>query len=181
MADSWRADDGRDDVEGKWNGCSRKLLGRCDDRWPAAVADAAAVLLLVAVAWCLLEVNVASNLMAVPGGSVASVFELCAVGAAAGQAAAAVSGLPPLLGMMMAGIVLQNCGLYTVTVGWCIQLVTIMRCALLYAVITYTIKVIGSYVYLRRTRSHSYNGVVSPTFIYFFPPRKQITVDTITF
>lgn len=145
VADSGRADDGRDDAAGKRNGCGRKLLDRCDDRWPVAVADTAAVLLLVAVAWCLLDVNVADDLMAVPGGSVASVFELCAFGAAAGRAAAVVSGLPPLLGMMAAGIVLQNCGLYTVTVDWCVRLVAIMRCALLYTVIIYTTKVTGSF------------------------------------
>lgn len=100
-----------------------------DDRWPSAVAGAASALVAVLVAWCLLYVNVTPALMAVPGGSVASVFLLYVVSVVAGQAVAAVGGLPPLLGMMVAGIALQNCGLYTVTADWCVHLVSIMRCA----------------------------------------------------
>jgi len=104
------------------------LLARCDDRWPAVAAHAASVALAACVVWYLLRVNLAPALTAVPGGSVASVFLLYVAGAAAGRAAAAVDGLPPLLGMMVAGIALQNCGLYTVTEDWCVQLVAIMRC-----------------------------------------------------
>lgn len=108
----------------------RPLLARLDDGTPAAAANLAAVLLSALIAWCLLLVNVTPELMAVPGGSVASMFLLYAAGVAAGRAVAAVGGLPPLLGMMVAGIALQNCGLYTVTADWCVRLVAIMRCAL---------------------------------------------------
>lgn len=111
-----------DDDDGR-----RSPLGRCDDRWPATVADAAAVLLSVAVFWCLLRVNVAPALTAFPGGSVASVFFMYVVGVAGGRAAAVVDSLPPLLGMMVGGIVLQNCRLYSVTEDWCVHLVAIMR------------------------------------------------------
>lgn len=107
----------------------RTWLSRCDDRWPATVANAAAMILSVAVAWCLLRVNVTPALMAVPGGSVASMFVLYVAGAAAGRAAGLIPGVPPLLGMMLAGIALQNCGLYSVTDEWCVELVAIMRYA----------------------------------------------------
>lgn len=100
-----------------------------DERWPSTAACVASVLIAVLVAWCLLYVNVTPALMAVPGGSVASLFLLYVVSVAAGQAVAVVGDLPPLLGMMVAGIALQNCGLYTVTVDWCVHLVSIMRCA----------------------------------------------------
>lgn len=103
------------------------LLSWSDGRWPATVADTIAVVLSVAVAWCLLLVNVSPALMAVPGGSVASIFMLYVAGLAAGHAVDVVGGLPPLLGMMVAGIALQNVGLYTVTASWCVQLVAIMR------------------------------------------------------
>ncbi|XP_060853698.1 sodium/hydrogen exchanger 9B2-like isoform X1 [Rhopalosiphum padi] len=106
---------------------SSSLLAWSDARWPATAADAIAVLLSVVVAWCLLWVNVTPALMAVPGGSVASIFLLYVAGLAAGHAVDVVGGLPPLLGMMVAGIALQNFGLYTVTANWCIHLVTIMR------------------------------------------------------
>ncbi|XP_050056472.1 sodium/hydrogen exchanger 9B1-like isoform X3 [Aphis gossypii] len=106
---------------------SSSLLARSDHRWPATAADAIAVLLSVAVAWCLLRVNVTPSLMAVPGGSVASMFMLYVAGLAAGHAVDAAGGLPPLLGMMLAGIALQNFGLYTVTAPWCVHLVAIMR------------------------------------------------------
>ncbi|CAI6343142.1 unnamed protein product [Macrosiphum euphorbiae] len=103
------------------------LLSWSDNRWPATSADAIAVVLSVAVAWCLLRVNVAPALMAVPGGSVASIFMLYVVGQAAGCVVDVAGGLPPLLGMMVAGIALQNFGLYTVTANWCVNLVAIMR------------------------------------------------------
>ncbi|XP_022174709.1 sodium/hydrogen exchanger 9B2-like isoform X2 [Myzus persicae] len=103
------------------------LLSWSDKRWPATAADAVAVLLSAAVAWCLLLVNVSPGLMAVPGGSVASIFMLYVAGLAAGHAVDVVGGLPPLLGMMVAGIALQNLGMYTVTANWCINLVAIMR------------------------------------------------------
>ncbi|XP_029342199.1 sodium/hydrogen exchanger 9B2-like [Acyrthosiphon pisum] len=103
------------------------LLSWSDNRWPATSADAIAVVLSVVVAWCLLRVNVAPALMAVPGGSVASIFMLYVAGLAAGCVVDVVGGLPPLLGMMVAGIALQNVGLYTVTANWCVNLVAIMR------------------------------------------------------
>ncbi|XP_015365605.1 PREDICTED: mitochondrial sodium/hydrogen exchanger 9B2-like [Diuraphis noxia] len=103
------------------------LLSWSDNRWPATVAEAIAVVLSVAVAWCLLLVNVTPALMAVPGGSVASIFMLYVAGLAAGHIVDVVGGLPPLLGMMVAGIALQNFGLYTVTANWCDHLVAIMR------------------------------------------------------
>lgn len=107
----------------------QSLLDRFDNRWPAVVGHLAAVLLAVFVAWGLLLMNVSPKLMAVPGGSVASIFLLYVVSMAVGHAVGAIAKLPPLLGMMVAGIALQNCGLYTVTVDWCVLLVTIMRCA----------------------------------------------------
>ncbi|XP_025202540.1 sodium/hydrogen exchanger 9B2-like isoform X2 [Melanaphis sacchari] len=122
-----RVDHATDNGRGRRPSHPSSLLARFDDRWPATAADAIAVLLSVAVAWCLLCVNVTPALMAVPGGSVASIFMLYAVGLAAGHAVDVVGGLPPLLGMMVAGIALQNLGLYTVTAEWCVQLVAIMR------------------------------------------------------
>lgn len=100
-----------------------------DGRVPSTAARLVAVVVAVAVAWCLLRVNVARELTAVPGGSVASVFALYVAGAAAGRLTATVGRgrLPPLLGMMVAGVALQNCGLYTVTDDWCVQLVAVMR------------------------------------------------------
>lgn len=103
------------------------LLDRLDGAWPAAASRALAVLLAVLIAWYLLRVNVAPALTAVPGGSVASLFVLYAVSTAAARAVGAVQGLPPLLGMMVAGIALQNCGLYSVTADWCVELVSILR------------------------------------------------------
>lgn len=99
----------------------------CDGRLPASGADAAAVLAAVVIAWFLLYVNSAAELMAVPGGSLSSIFIVYAAGTAAGRLMTAVGGLPALFGMMLAGIALRNCGLYTVTVPWCIQLVSAMR------------------------------------------------------
>lgn len=106
------------------------LLNWFDGRRPAAAGHLAAVLLAVLVTWCLMLVNVSPELTAVPGGSLASIFLLYVVSMAAGQAVGAIAELPELLGMMVAGIVLQNCGLYTVTTDWCVLLVAIMRCAL---------------------------------------------------
>lgn len=103
--------------------------GRIDDWWPSTAADVAATLLTVAIAWYLLCANLDGGLMSVPGGSVASLFVLYAAGLAGGRLMSAIGGLPPLLGMMVAGIVLQNCGLYTVTDRWCVHLVSVMRCA----------------------------------------------------
>lgn len=106
------------------------LLNWFDDPWPAAAGHLVAVLLAVLVTWGLMLVNVSTELTAVPGGSLASIFLLYVISMAAGQAVGAIAELPPLLGMMVAGIVLQNCGLYTVTTDWCVLLVAIMRCAL---------------------------------------------------
>lgn len=103
------------------------LLDRLDSAWPATAGSAVAVLLAVLIAWCLFRVNVTPALMAVPGGSVASLFILYGVSMAAARAVGTVEGLPPLLGMMVAGIALQNCGLYTVTADWCVELVSILR------------------------------------------------------
>lgn len=98
----------------------------CDEKVPATVANLAAVLAAVAIAWLLLYVNVASELMAVPGGGLASIFVVYLSGTVAGRLTAKVGGLPPLLGMMVAGIVVRNAGLYTVT-GWCEDLVAKLR------------------------------------------------------
>lgn len=98
----------------------------CDDKLPATVANLAAVLVAVAIAWFLLYVNVAPELMAVPGGGLASIFLVYLSGTVAGRLMAKVGGLPPLLGMMVAGIVVRNAGLYTVT-GWCADLVATLR------------------------------------------------------
>lgn len=98
----------------------------CDEKVPATVANLAAVLAAVAIAWLLLYVNVAPELMAVPGGGLASIFVVYLSGTVAGRLMAKVGGLPPLLGMMVAGIVVRNAGLYTVT-DWCVDLVATLR------------------------------------------------------
>ncbi|XP_026804473.1 sodium/hydrogen exchanger 9B2-like [Rhopalosiphum maidis] len=97
-----------------------------DERLPSIAANVVAMILAVAIAWTLLYVNVSPELMAVPGGSLASIFMLYVTGTVAGQLITKVGGLPPLLGMMLAGIALQNSGLYNVT-GWCFHLVSTMR------------------------------------------------------
>lgn len=101
-------------------------MGWCDDKLPATMANAAAAIVSVAIVWCLLRVNTTPELMAVPGGSLASIFVLYVVGTVAGWLIGKIGGLPPLLGMMLAGIFLRNVGLYTVT-GWCFHLVSTMR------------------------------------------------------
>jgi len=98
----------------------------CDNRLPATAASVTAAILAVAIAWTLLYVNVSPELMAMPGGSLASIFVLYVTGTVAGKLITKVGGLPPLLGMMLAGIALQNSGLYNVT-GWCFHLVSSMR------------------------------------------------------
>ncbi|XP_015364906.1 PREDICTED: mitochondrial sodium/hydrogen exchanger 9B2-like [Diuraphis noxia] len=102
------------------------LASRCDNRLLATAANLAAAILAVAIAWTLLYVNVSPELMAMPGGSLASIFVLYVTGTVAGWLITKVGGLPPLLGMMLAGIALQNSGLYNVT-GWCFHLVSTMR------------------------------------------------------
>jgi len=99
---------------------------RCDDKAPATAANAIAALVAVAIAWCLLYVTTSPELMAVPGGGLASIFMVYVAGTVAGRLITKVGGLPPLLGMMLAGIALRNAGLYTVT-GWCFRLVSTMR------------------------------------------------------
>ncbi|KAF0756493.1 sodium/hydrogen exchanger 9B2-like [Aphis craccivora] len=99
---------------------------RCGGRLPVIAANIAATVLAVAISWTLLYVNVSPELMSVPGGSLASIFMLYVTGTVSGQLITKVGGLPPLLGMMLAGIALQNSGLYNVT-GWCFQLVSTMR------------------------------------------------------
>lgn len=103
-----------------------QTMGWCDDKVPATVANAAAAVVSVVIAWCLLYVTTSPELMAVPGGSLASVFMVYVAGTVAGRLITKVGGLPPLLGMMLAGIALRNTGLYTVT-GWCTHLVSTMR------------------------------------------------------
>ncbi|KAF0699042.1 sodium/hydrogen exchanger 9B2-like [Aphis craccivora] len=98
----------------------------CDDRLPATAANVAAAIVGVALAWSLLYVNVSPELMAVPGGSLSSIFMLYVIGAVAGWLINRIVGLPPRFGMLLTGIALQNAGLYTVT-GWCSQLVSFIR------------------------------------------------------
>ncbi|XP_025202542.1 sodium/hydrogen exchanger 9B2-like [Melanaphis sacchari] len=98
----------------------------CDERLPATAANAAAAVVGVAIAWSLLYVNVSPTLMAVPGGSLSSIFMLYVTGTVAGWLINKIVGLPPRFGMLLAGIALQNAGLYTVT-GWCSHLVTFIR------------------------------------------------------
>lgn len=98
----------------------------CDGRLPATVANHVALLVAVAIAWLLMYVNVAPELTAFPGGSLTSIFLVYVTGTVAGRLITKVGGLPPLLGMMLAGIVLRNTGLYTVN-GWCSDLVAAMR------------------------------------------------------
>lgn len=110
-------EDGRRDVT---------AMAWCDDKLPATVANAAAAVAAVAIVWFLLRVNTTAELMAVPGGNLASIFVLYVVGTVAGWLIGKIGGLPPLLGMMLAGIFLRNTGLYTVN-GWCLHLVSSMR------------------------------------------------------
>ncbi|XP_026804820.1 sodium/hydrogen exchanger 9B2-like [Rhopalosiphum maidis] len=127
----------RDDGDGQWrfdhsddareNGTGDVVaMSWCDDRLPATVANVAAAIIGVAIAWSLLYVNVSPELMAVPGGSLSSIFMLYVIGAAAGWVINKIIGLPPRFGMLLAGIALQNAGLYTVT-GWCSHLVSFIR------------------------------------------------------
>lgn len=101
-------------------------MGWCDDKLPATVSNFAAWTVAVAIAWFLLYVNVDTELMAVPTGSLSSIFLLYVVGTLAGKLITKIGGLPPLFGMMLAGIILQNTGMYNVS-GWCLQLVSKMR------------------------------------------------------
>lgn len=103
-------------------------MGLCDARLPATAANVAAAFVAVVIAWSVLYVNVTPGLMAVPTGSLASIFILYVTGALAGWIINKVAGLPPRFGMLLAGIALQNAGLYNVT-GWCFQLVTTIRSA----------------------------------------------------
>lgn len=112
--------------DGGASGGRTAVMGWCDDKLPATAANAAAVVVAVAIAWCLLYVTTSKELMAVPGGSLASIFMVYVAGTVAGRLITKVGGLPPLLGMMLAGIALRNTGLYTVT-GWCFHLVSTMR------------------------------------------------------
>lgn len=107
-------------------GDAATLASRCDNRLMATAANLAAAILAVAIAWTLLYVNISPELMAMPGGSLASIFVLYVTGTVAGWLITKIGGLPPLLGMMLAGIALQNSGLYNVT-GWCFHLVSTMR------------------------------------------------------
>lgn len=117
-----------EDVHVQFTDSGADVNGCCDNRLPATVANVAAALMGVAIMWTLLYVNVSPELMAVPSGSLASIFVLYVTGTLAGQLIAKVAGLPPLLGMMLAGIALRNSGLYNVT-GWCSHLVSTMRWA----------------------------------------------------
>lgn len=101
-------------------------MGWCDARLPATAANIAAATVGVGLAWSLLYVNVSSELMTVPGGSLSSIFMLYVTGTVAGKLIYEIVGLPPRFGMLLAGIALQNTGLYTVT-GWCSQLVSFIR------------------------------------------------------
>ncbi|XP_022175088.1 sodium/hydrogen exchanger 9B2-like [Myzus persicae] len=99
----------------------------CDARLPATAANVAAAVVGVAIAWSLLYVNVQSaELMTVPGGSLSSIFMLYVTGTVAGKLIYEIVGLPPRFGMLLAGIALQNAGLYTVS-GWCSHLVSFIR------------------------------------------------------
>jgi len=108
------------------SGNTAVLASRCDNRLLSTMANLVAAILAVAIAWTLLYVNISPELMAMPGGSLASIFVLYVTGTVAGWLITKVGGLPPLLGMMLAGIALQNSGLYNVT-GWCFHLVSTMR------------------------------------------------------
>jgi len=98
----------------------------CDARLPATAANIAAATVGVCLTWSLLYVNVSSELMTVPGGSLSSIFMLYVTGTVAGKLIYEIVGLPLRFGMLLAGIALQNTGLYTVT-GWCSQLVSFIR------------------------------------------------------
>lgn len=113
-----------DDVGGGRDGVS--AVRWCDGKLPATAANVAAALVAVAITWCLLYVNTTPELMTPPTGSLASIFVLYVTATVAGQLITRVGGLPPLLGMMLAGIALRNTGLYNVT-GWCAHLVSTMR------------------------------------------------------
>lgn len=101
-------------------------MGWCDGKWPATAANFAAAIVAVVIVWLLLHVEMPPELMVVPGGSLSSIFMVYVAGTVAGMLITKLGGLPPLLGMMLAGIALRNTGLYTVD-GWCFQLVATMR------------------------------------------------------
>ncbi|VVC29111.1 Hypothetical protein CINCED_3A022735 [Cinara cedri] len=113
-----------DDIGGGRDGV--RAVRWCDGKLPATAANVAVALVSVAIAWCLLYVNTTKELMTPPTGSLASIFVLYVTGLVAGQLITKVGGLPPLLGMMLAGIALRNSGLYNIT-GWCTHLVSTMR------------------------------------------------------
>lgn len=102
------------------------MIDWCDGKWPATVANMVAAIVAVVIVWLLLHVEMPSNLMVVPGGSLSSIFMVYVAGTVAGILITKIGGLPPLLGMMLAGIALRNTGFYTVD-GWCFQLVATMR------------------------------------------------------
>lgn len=103
-------------------------MGWCDAKLPATAANVAAALVIVVIAWSVLYVNVTPELMIVPNGSLSSIFILYVTGTLAGWIINKVAGLPPRFGMLLAGIALQNAGLYNVT-GWYSQLVSTVRYA----------------------------------------------------
>lgn len=98
-----------------YNGAAPKW---CDTRFPATVANVAAAVVGVAVAWSLLYVNVSPTLMGVPGHSLSSMFVLYVTDTAAGQLVHEIVGFPPRFGTLLACIALQNADMYTAT-GYC--------------------------------------------------------------
>ncbi|XP_050538588.1 sodium/hydrogen exchanger 9B2-like [Daktulosphaira vitifoliae] len=98
-----------------------------DKRLMAILSDYSMIILSIIITWCLLYVNLTPYLMAVPGGSIASFFILYVAGYGLGWLVEKLANLPPLLGMLVAGIVIQNLGLYNVEVEWCIKFVAIAR------------------------------------------------------
>lgn len=109
------------------DGCvNTEIMGWCDRKWPATVANLVAVIVSVVIVWGFLYVEISPALMTVPGGSLSTIFMVYVAGSVAGMLITKIGNMPPLLGMMLAGIVLRNTGLYTVD-GWCVQLVASMR------------------------------------------------------
>ncbi|XP_050538581.1 sodium/hydrogen exchanger 9B2-like isoform X2 [Daktulosphaira vitifoliae] len=99
----------------------------CDRQLPALVSSFLAVLLSIGIVWYLFYINLSPHLTNFPGGSITSLYLLYVCGAAGGWLIDKIAGMPSLLGMLIAGIILQNCGLYVVRTEWCVHLVAIMR------------------------------------------------------
>jgi len=121
-------DDGqrRFDIDG---GCAADdvvNMAWCDNRLSATAANVAATIVGMALVWSVLYLNVSGKLMAVPNGSLSSIFILHVTGVATGWLLNRTVGLPPRFGMLLAGIALKYADLYNVD-DWCRNLISFIR------------------------------------------------------